>query len=410
MKNKHKKERNVGVVLSMLLDKSKLSKSGEQLIFGDEGMDLFFLITQMVKFDKGCSVFDKDGAVFDKDEIIKEAIISCTKKEQCSKEFFYSELKVILDKRKKTREDVYYVLTGISLDCRVALSNSWFFDGCEIFLSERFENKFKSRNGDLNDSLYTSVTVKVKSRTVRGAMFKGLKALNVFRAFCCFSLNGVKLFYDSHSLPVNELRLSRFHTVHKSNGEIVENHLFYEKGFEYNTNPVFFEDSESDVINKNIDNLLHLISNSKYSKLMEDALERYVDALDECDSDIAIMKLWGALEVLLAKGDANCEKVPARVAAIFTNDIIIKEWMVSIKDYRNSYVHRGGCGDSIFHMLHKFGLIFKEVFIFFLRRKERDIEDVLFFLDKASNGYSKIKEESDLLKKIEHFLEEGNPK
>jgi hypothetical protein len=248
-----------------------------------------------------------------------------------------------------------------------------------------------------SDDAYTSVVITVKSKTPKGAMFKGLRALNVFRALLCFDANNVQFIFGDNCWPINKVRLGRYQTVHKSSGEIVRSVLFHEKRFKLESSLPYFDESKSKVINNNIEHHLSSISDCKYSSLIGSALERCADALDEYDCDVAVVKLWGALESLVAYGDSNCERVPARVAAVFGNDVFIKEWLYHIKDYRNRYVHEGECDQRSVHLAYKLGAVFKWVFIFFLRLKRDDVRGVLGLLDLSSKGLGHIElKESEL--------------
>ncbi|MAE68802.1 hypothetical protein CL635_03285 [bacterium] len=384
-------------VVSKLVNNGKVGEDNTLTYAGFEPSNLIVLLSQMITIGNAESLFDKE-------KIIPRVIVECISNERDDVDFFLSTMESVVREMQSIKEKEFYVLTGISLDVRSCLKKEWVINDCKITLSEGFDSMFDSRKEALeslswcgSDDAYTSVVITVKSKTPKGAMFKGLRALNVFRALLCFDANNVQFIFGDNCWPINKVRLGRYQTVHKSSGEIVRSVLFHEKRFKLESSLPYFDESKSKVINNNIEHHLSSISDCKYSSLIGSALERCADALDEYDCDVAVVKLWGALESLVAYGDSNCERVPVRVAAVFGNDVFIKEWLYHIKDYRNRYVHEGECDQRSVHLAYKLGAVFKWVFIFFLRLKRDDVRGVLGLLDLSSKGLGHIElKESEL--------------
>ena len=412
IKKSGKRTHEIQHVVSKLVRNGKVNEKGGLTYFAnDVGFDstkTVVLLNQMITMGNA-------ELMFDKGKIITKAILECIKNDREDADFFLSAMESILGEMQNTRESSFYVLTEISFDVNICMRREWVFDGCKLTLSESFDDMFNSRKIFLREKhcygesrKYTHVTVKVKSKTPKGALAKGIRALNIFRSLCCFDTYNVDSVIAGHLAHVNNLRIGRYQTVHDSKGEVFRNCFRHNEKFSQERNLVLFEKGEAGVIERNVAHHLSSISNCKYSNIIESALVRYVSAIDECDSDISIVKLWGALEQILAHGESNCDKVPDRAAAVFHNDVSIKEWVFNIRDYRNKYIHEGESGDLSSNLKCRLSYIFKWVIVSFLRKKKNSVNDVLVILDFASKGNEYLMLKEDEIREARELIGTGS--
>lgn len=87
--------------------------------------------------------------------------------------------------------------------------------------------------------------------------------------------------------------------------------------------------------------MINQLELSKYSNKIKDALQIYVRALDEKDSNIAFIKLWSALEYLTSPGNANYKLITRRCSFLYKEHEYHKQVLEHLRINRNQFVHDG---------------------------------------------------------------------
>ncbi len=195
----------------------------------------------------------------------------------------------------------------------------------------------------------------------------------------------------------NRIRLGQIHTVHASNGVAATPLVWYEPNF---TEAVLFSPADGASFEAACDDMLISLSKSKYSPKLVDALIRYVRALDERDSNVAMIKLWGALEGLAAPGETNADSISKRCSSIIREDSIYHEQMLEhLRAYRNQSVHAGDQSDSAKIQCFQLQFYFRELVLFHLRESE-----TFDSLDKANQFLNVLHQARRLKEQTEKAL------
>ena len=195
---------------------------------------------------------------------------------------------------------------------------------------------------------YMRVSALVSARTPYEAAEKALNVIDLVRASWNLSLNRGKAWRHSggRPSPVNDIRLSPFHTVHDSLGALATETYWYDPGFSkpaglYSDKPRFSKLQEF------AQNLRTRLTQLPYRSDIESALIRYVRALDSADLNDAFLRLWSLLEYLTDSGH-DPYKVTTRRAAFMFQDreraqLVQTHWT----QHRNRIEHAGSESDEI---------------------------------------------------------------
>jgi hypothetical protein len=262
---------------------------------------------------------------------------------------FLDSINEDLKKRLSTKEQIYYLLTSISLDKRNLSHELKIFDVKVRFLAGDYASRFKSRTVLLNDyqklisptpENYCKVVIRVKSKSPKAAVNKALRAIDLQRALWCLMCNPYMQYtYGGSSFsPLNVIRLGSQHTLHMPSGECATENLWYEPNF-VEAQLYLFDNPE--FIRKRSRWALRQIEASKYKERLIMSLLRYVRALDEVDPNTSFLRLWGALENITTDGRAEYDSVVRRCSFLFKDTAYHRQLLEHLRVYRNASVHAG---------------------------------------------------------------------
>jgi hypothetical protein len=195
---------------------------------------------------------------------------------------------------------------------------------------------------------YKRVSALVSARTPSEAAEKALNAIDLVRASWNLSLNRGKAWRHSSDLrsPVNDIRLSPFHTVHDLSGALATDTYWYDPGYTapaklYSDKPRFSKLQEF------AKNLRKKLSHLPYRQDIESALLRYVRALDSADLNDAFLRLWSLLEYLTDSSHDPYKVAMRRAAFIFRDRERAQLVLAHLTQHRNRFVHAGSDSDEI---------------------------------------------------------------
>lgn len=212
---------------------------------------------------------------------------------------------------------------------------------------------------------YMQLSAFVWARTPEEAAERALNDIDLVRASWNLSLNRGKSWRESggRPAPVNDVRLSPFHTVHEASGKLATQTYWYDPGYSKPAT-LYSDKTKFGRLMKFAKKLRFRLGQLAYRSEMEQALIRYVRALDSADLNDAFLRLWSLLEYL-TDSTHDPSKVAARRAAFLFADRERSQLVLThLTNHRNRFVHAGSDTDEI------------ESLVFMLKRY---VDALLFF-------------------------------
>lgn len=195
---------------------------------------------------------------------------------------------------------------------------------------------------------YMRLSALVSARTTYEAAERALNDLDLVRASWNLSLNRGKSWRLSggRPAPINDIRLSPFHTVHDTKGNLATENYWYDPGY---SKPATLYSNRSRFSSllafaKNLRSRLSLLL---YRSDIETALIRYVRALDSADLNDTFLRLWSLLEYLTDSGHDPYKVATRRAAFMFADRERSQLVLAHLTNHRNRFVHAGSDTDEI---------------------------------------------------------------
>jgi hypothetical protein len=239
---------------------------------------------------------------------------------------------------------------------------------------------------------YMRVSATVSSRTPQEAAERALDALDLARASWNLALNRVKGWRHStgRPIPVNDIRLSPFHTVHDLKGNLATETFWYDPGHFPDRGPIPFSDQVkfSRLLEFAVD-LRSRLAQLPYRLEIERALIRYVRALDSADLNDAFLRLWSLLEYL-TDSTHDPYKVATRRAAFLFADRERSQLVLShLTNHRNRFIHAGSDTDDIEPLVFQLKRYVDNLLLFHLgsRLGFQSRSEAARFLDHPVDGH-----------------------
>lgn len=328
------------------------------------------------------------------------AIKSCLSKGGVTRDRFINELSRYISLYMGEAQQQFVLVTSLSVADGLNV-RKFEFGGAVLRLYKRLPKIYCSRfayndawagvsNGrEPLPSGYSVVVISVSARHYHDALEIAFKNLSFLRGVLGLSINPggqIALFGSGNKQGLNKVMLGGLHSLHYASGELVDKHNFwYESGYE-SVPPVTIADDKAGWVNQEVARLLRKIKRAPSSdcETLASAISRYAAAMDESDRSYIIIRLWGALEMLVLGGKQDASLMIKRCSGIFKEGEYVRETLESIRRYRNANVHQGFEEpqlDSYCYNLHR---IFRHMVWFYINSigKERSISDVNYFLDK----------------------------
>lgn len=195
---------------------------------------------------------------------------------------------------------------------------------------------------------YMRLSALVSARTPYEAAEKALNSIDLVRASWNLSLNRGKAWRHSSGRPspVNDIRLSPFHTVHDAMGALATETYWYDPGY---TKPasLYSDMPQFSSLQKFSRSLRTRLAQLPYQQDIESALLRYVRALDSADLNDAFLRLWSLLEYLTDSGHDPYKVTTRRAAFMFKDRERAQLVLTHLTHHRNSFVHAGSDSNEI---------------------------------------------------------------
>lgn len=335
--------------------------------------------------------------------------------EKLTSERFLKAINNELKDRLSTNEDIYFLLTSISIDNQY-IPSKLNIDDVEIrFLASDYPRRYRSRLSLLQNhgfgfaltpENYCKVIAKVKAKSPKNAFSKAIRSIDLQRALWCLLGNPqFQISYGNAQFePINIVRLGSQHTLHFANGQPAVDSFWLEPGFKKTE---IFRPKDKHAIQRFSQWAFRKIFSCKYGDCLFTALLRYVRALDESDPNNAFLRLWGALESLSTSGNGNNDSVIKRCSALFKShdfDFHVQT-LEHLRTYRNANVHVGEESEDARILCYQLQRYFKHLMSFHLKNANffNSLDEAKTFLDLPIN-INELHRKSELIQKAKKYV------
>jgi len=398
------------VPLIQELEKSRSINDEGKAQFGGFGiMTASPKLEAMIRLNPEITLEDKHG-------IVQQSIFNVGRKGRLSSNAILGEIKKLEKEYLSSRQQNYILATSLSVHSyyhtlpnvqidnnRITFSKSLPKSFVKVISNQQHINFF-TREKKL-PSKYLCVRIAVRAKSTHQATEKALSSLNVFRGMLNYCVNYGQQSFSFGGMsrkPINKILLGPIHTLHKPNGKMAVDDLFwFEEGYRqplrpYHNNTI----GQFDKILKLIREIRKNIQKTKIREKLQDAILLYNDALDTYNYEISYIKLWAVLELLTATGQDDNHKVTIRRTAFIFNDPEgEKVHLELLRNFRNELVHRGYMNAKLELFVYDLKLYVEKLlrFLIFNNSKFRSFGDVGYLLDRSTN-FEELNKKAGLVK------------
>lgn len=406
---KWKEKTNPDAFIRKIEKTRSVTDDGKVQFTGWEIMTLPRQLESVVELNSSITPEDKHGIVW-------KTIRNVGRKEALSSKNVLTEIIKLEKEYLSLKEDKFVLISTLSINSKKNKLPNVQIDHNRITFSPKAGNKYIIRM--VNDTHiqyylrnkkipteYTWARIAVSARSTHDAVQKALGSLNLFRAALNYIIN-----YNSRSFsfgnkpkPINKVLYGPIHTLHKLDGKLAEDYLWYEEEcFEmaqaYCSNPKDFED-----MMKYFSNLRKQLSKSKIRNVLQDGILLYNSALDSYSFDTAFIKLWATLELLTGTNPKDSyDTTIKRTKFIFKNVEIENDLLEILRKCRNDIVHRGYMDGQRQTLLDDLKLYVESLINFLLWdvQELKSFEEIKTLLDSSPNRQGLLLGERDLKNKL----------
>ncbi|WLH43945.1 hypothetical protein [Pseudomonas beijingensis] len=233
---------------------------------------------------------------------------------------------------------------------------------------------------------YCPVTVTVKSKDSMDAAHAAIYDLDYVRGVHALFVNPpseLKFGADSHR-PINKIMLGGMHTLHNSNGRLVNEDIYwYEQNYRIRP-PVRLSDKFR--LAKSFNFIEEQINIHTDGSAIKDAIVRYVRAYDESDRNVTIQKTWAALESIVCPHENNAGAIVRRCSFMFADRPYYEQVLEHLREYRNRNVHLGYEIEELDYHCYQLQQFFRQAVLFYLNNSSffSGLQEANKFLDLPS--------------------------
>jgi hypothetical protein len=192
---------------------------------------------------------------------------------------------------------------------------------------------------------YASVRVSTSGRSENEAAERALDQLDLLRGIWTFDLNYPKWSAPWHLMlrPANRLLLAPVQALHVPDGKLAGNRYVWYDPHYAGLSQVNDLKQRWKHVRKFEQWVRKRLASKPNREELEDALRRYVRALDGRDSDSAMIKLWSVLEMLTASANEGYDATVRRALFVWNKEDleIHRHALEPLRRRRNATVHAG---------------------------------------------------------------------
>jgi hypothetical protein len=195
---------------------------------------------------------------------------------------------------------------------------------------------------------HVSIRVAVRARSKYEAIDRGMDALDLLRGMWNYSLT--RLTISRHSSgppqPINVVRGGPFHSLHFSNGALVDPELFW---YQRHYDPCRAADPRREWkrVREEEGVIRRVIKRIPYGGLLRDIFIRYARAFDSSDFDSVFLRLWSLLELLTDTVGGRYDQTIRRTLFTYVERDLNGVVLENLRNHRNAVVHHGVSADQI---------------------------------------------------------------
>ena len=142
-----------------------------------------------------------------------------------------------------------------------------------------------------------------------------------------------------YNTPVNQILLGPLHSLHYPSGELATDTFWYESGYYFLPSPLHLSGEKCDKLFEFETRIRKHLKKISYRTTMEQAILRYVRALDEHDWQKSFSRLWSLLELLTHTQRADYETTIRRACYIFEKRDYYRQILEHLRENRNRATH-----------------------------------------------------------------------
>lgn len=318
----------------------KIDNSGKIVFDGFPYHESSTMLHDGLSFPKGISEDDRRIIVY---QAINRV---CTQGKLNSDKFLSMVNRLVTEFGQQTQE-VYYLVTSVSLDPFTKL-RSFKICGATIIFSNQLPIHYQEERNKLITSAeqflysaklptnYLPVRIRILAKSIYEATDKALYSLDLLRGIW-------NLFYNQRLLtrmsfgskePVNNILLGPIHTLHKPYGPSATEIIWYETSYRKQIRPYKITNDIPDLY-KYYKYAFTKLKSSNYRQDIENAIVGYSRALDERDWNTAFIKLWGILEDFTDTEKAHRDETIRRAAHVFSDYEYEYQILDNLRQHRN---------------------------------------------------------------------------
>lgn len=380
-----------GVILARLASCCRLTDEKTLQFEGFEFFELEPLLHEIIEYERNYS-FDVVRRFRD------HAIRECLKKGAINVDNFKRELNKQISIYECSKDTGYALVSSISVVG--SFPSKYRLPDVEIRIYRNLPKKYLSREihykrwEEANDGLRalpddeSVVVARVHAKHESDAVLTAIDGVDFVRGIMGLSLNpGMSMTLGGgikKRKPLNKVLLGGVHSLHYSSGDNVGGEFWYEADYKKYPSLIVSDESSKKLGRESKFFIGGILSApAADSKLLYSSVIRYARALDEVDRDVVIIKLWSALETLVAKGESNADSIVRRCSSIYRQHEYLEQYLECIRQYRNKSVHKGVSKEGAEIYCYQLSRIFKTVLSFYIGSLNfcESIDEVNSFLD-----------------------------
>jgi hypothetical protein len=187
---------------------------------------------------------------------------------------------------------------------------------------------------------YQAVRVHVHARSPAEAAQFALDKVDLLRAIWNLHLQygRTRMTSGRRDDPVNQIVLGPLHSLHHPSGKLATEIFWYEPGYRFPPHPLSLG-KERDKLFAFETQIRTCLKRLNYRYTMEQALLRYVRALDEHDWQKSFSRLWSLLELLTHTQYANYDVTIQRACFLFEERDYYRQVLEHLRENRNRSTH-----------------------------------------------------------------------
>ncbi len=387
-----------------ILDKIEQSK-----VVDDKGRVSFEGLLYYDAFIALMSMLDADKMVtkhLDVEKIVEASIPNVARVETLNEASLIKEINRLVDERLAGKATKFDLLTSLSVSPSLGLSK-FIINGVRIEFVDEFPSRYVGRESAIEGTHldlvamhegYAKTIVSVYCRDPSAAISTAMESLDLLRSFLCYFANHEMELIGAHNEPINKVILGQAHTLHYSNGEIVNgDDCWYEPQF------VYIKPFQGRAHFKtNVDAYLSWLGTSPIKAALSKSMLLYVRGLDQISYNAAIVQLWAALENLVSPASRDSLAISKRCAFVCDDAKYHEQILEHLRLYRNSTVHSGVQSDRSKVHCYQLQFYFRILVRFLMANRDAfaTLDEVINFLDLPTSKESLIRRKAALDKAL----------